>query len=194
MEIWNWFLVGAATWALAIILKVLADFMVQRSNLAELKDWVAAALSGIWSTLCELGLFALALWFWSATFADALVAALGAALAEFIMLLPAVLSAHFAKSQGKTKDQANWRAFFFERSLFMGNHLLSRALVWFGVMGGAGLAAIGAAMAFFAITETTQAYGQARGWDWLSRQTQTIFFGFLITIMIAEAALIVWWW
>jgi hypothetical protein len=61
-------------------------------------------------------------------------------------------------------------------------------------MGSAGLPAIGAAMAFFAITETTQAYGQARGWDWLSRQTQTIFFGFLITIMIAEAALIVWWW
>jgi hypothetical protein len=61
-------------------------------------------------------------------------------------------------------------------------------------MGGAGLAAVGAAMAFFAVTETTQAYGQARGWDWLHRQTQTIFFGFLITIMIAEAALIVWWW
>ncbi len=194
MAIWNWFLVGAATWALAIILKVLADYMVQRSNLAELKDWVAASLSGLWSTLCELGLFALALWFWSATFADALVAALGAALAEFIMLLPAVLSAHFAKSQGKAKDHANWRAFFFERSLFMGNHLLSRALVWFGVMGSAGLAALGAAFAFFAITETTQAFGQARAWDWLNRQTQTIFFGFLITIMIAETALIVWWW
>jgi hypothetical protein len=194
MSIWNWFLVGAGTWALAIILKVLADYVVQRSNLAELKDWAAAVLSGMWSTICELGLFAAALWIWSATFADALVAALGAALAEFLMLLPAALSAHFGKSQGKTKDKANWRAFFLERSLFIANHLLSRALIWFGVMGTAGLAAIGAAMAFFAVTEGTQAYGQAKEWNWLDRNTQIIFFSFLITVIIAEAALLVWWW
>ena len=194
MTIWGWFLVGAGSWVLAIVLKVLADFLVQRSTNIALRDWAAAFLSGVWSSVCELGLCALAFWYWNAGFADGLVTALGAAMAEFLMLLPAALSAHFGKSQGKTKDKANWSAFFLERSLFIVNHISSRALLWLGVMGSAGLAAVAAAFGFFTITEGTQAYGQAREWDWLDRRTQLIFFAFVIIVLIAELALIVHWW
>lgn len=194
MTIWGWLSVGAGSWALAIVLKVLADYLVQRSVSFELRDWVAALLSGIWSSICELGLCAIAFWYWNAGFSDALVTALGAALAEFILLLPPALSAHFGKSRGKAKDQANWRAFFLERSLFITNHLASRALLWFGIMGAAGMAAVGAAFGFFALTEGTQAYGQAKAWDWLNQRTQMVFFGFIILVLSAELVLVAHWW
>ena len=102
MSIWGWLLIGAGSWALAIVLKIVADFLVQRSTNIDLQDWAAAALSGIWSSICEMGLCALAFWFWHASFADALVTAVGAALAEFIILLPAALSARFGKAQSKS--------------------------------------------------------------------------------------------
>jgi len=194
MTIWGWLLLGAGTWALAIVLKVLADFLVQRSISFELKDWAAALLSGVWSSACELGLCAIAFWYWQAGFADALVTAVGAALAEFIMLLPAALQAQFNKAKTKKQDQANWSAFFLERSLFITNHIATRALLWLGVMGTAGFAAAASAFGFFAVTEGTQAYGQARQWNWLDPRTQTIFFGFVIAILLAEAGLIVHWW
>lgn len=194
MTIWGWLLLGAGSWALAIVLKVLADFLVQRNATFELKDWAAAALSGVWSSVCELGLCASAYWYWQAGFADGLVTALGAALAEFIMLLPAVLQAHFGKSQGKRKDTANWQAFFMERALFMANHLATRALLWMGVMGTAGFAAAASAFGFFAITESAQAYGQAREWNWLDRRTQLLFFGFVGTVLLIETILIIRWW
>jgi hypothetical protein len=194
MTIWGWLLLGAGSWALAIVLKVLADFLVQRNTTFELKDWAAALLSGVWSSVCELGLCAIAFWYWQAGFADGLVAAVGAALAEFIMLLPAALQAHFNKAKTKKQDQANWRAFFLERSLFITNHIATRALLWFGVMGVAGFAAAASAFGFFAVTEGTQAYGQAREWNWLDQRTQTIFFGFVISVLVAEVALIIHWW
>lgn len=194
MTIWGWLLLGAGSWALAIVLKVLADFLVQRNTTFELKDWAAALLSGVWSSMCELGLCAFAFWYWQASFADGLVTAVGAALAEFLMLLPAAIQAHFNKAKTKKQDQANWRAFFLERSLFITNHIATRALLWLGVMGTAGFAAAASAFGFFAVTEGTQAYGQAREWNWLDPRTQTIFFGFVVSVLIAEAVLIIHWW
>lgn len=193
MTIWGWFLIGAASWAFAIILKVAADFFVQRSTSVALKDWAAAALSGVWSSVCELGLCAFAFWYWNANFAEGLVTATGAALAEFVMLLPAAISAHFGKSQGKAKDRANWSAFFLERALFFTNHISSRALLWMGTMGTAGFSAVAAALGTFALTEGTQAYGQAREWDWLNRRTQVTFFAFTIAIMATQIGLIIYW-
>jgi hypothetical protein len=102
MSIWGWLLLGAGTWILAVALKVLADFVVQTSTQLELRDWAASILSGAWSSFCELGLAALAFWIWSATFADALVMALGAALAEFLVLLIPAVQANWTK-KGQTK-------------------------------------------------------------------------------------------
>ena len=54
MTIWGWLLLGAGSWALAIVLKVLADFLVQRNTTFELQDWAAALLSGVWSSRLAL--------------------------------------------------------------------------------------------------------------------------------------------
>jgi len=194
MSIWAWFLLGAATWALAVVLKVLADVLVRRSMTAELRDWLASLLSGLWSSLCELGLAAFAFWFWSATFADALVVATGAALAEFLILLPAPVVANWNKKpQTKAKETAGWNAFFAERAVIFANHLASRGLVWLGVAGADGFAAIGSALGLFALIETIQAYGQAKEWDWLNKRVLWTYLAALTTAVAIEIVLLLLW-
>jgi hypothetical protein len=195
MSIWGWLLLGAGSWVLAVVLKVLADVVVQRTMTVAFKDWAASLLSGVWSSVCEIGLSAFAFWYWSATFADALVMALGAGAAEFVILLPAALSTKLdAKKTTKTKDRANWNAFLAERAVAFLSHIAARALAWLGVGGNAGLPALGSAFGLFATTEAIQAYGQAKEWDWLDNRTLWTFLFFQLAIILAEIALIVMWW
>lgn len=195
MTIWGWFLLGAGTWILAVALKVLADVLVQRSLKVELRDWLAATLSGIWSSACELGLSAFAFWFWSASFADALVMAVGAAMAEFLILLPAVVSANWnKKAQTKTKEAAGWNAFFAERAVAFASHLASRGLMWLGVGGDAGFKAAASAFGLFAVTEGIQAYGQAKEWDWLNRRVLLSFLSIQALFVVTKVVLIFLWW
>ena len=195
MSIWAWFLLGAGTWVLAVVLKVLADVVVQRTMTVAFKDWLAALLSGVWSSVCEIGLSAFAFWYWSASFADALVMALGAGVAEFVILLPAALSAKFEKKKTtKAKEAASWNAFFAERTVAFVSHIAARALAWLGIGGTAGLPALASAFGLFASTEAIQAYGQAKEWDWLNNRTLWTFLVFQIAIVIGEIVLIILWW
>lgn len=195
MTIWGWFLLGAGTWVLAVVLKVLADVVVQRTMTVALKDGVAALLSGLWSSVCEIGLSAFAFWYWSASFADALVMALGAGGAEFLILLPAALSTKLDKKKtAKAAERANWNAFFAERTVAFASHLASRALAWLGVGGPGGAAALGSAFGLFATTEAIQAYGQAKEWDWLNNRTLWTFLFFQMAIVLVEIVLIFMWW
>ena len=194
MTIWGWLLLGAGTWALALVLKILADFVVQRSTTVQLKDWVASLLSGLWSSICELGTAAAAFWYWQATFADALVLALGAALAEFIVLLPAAFGADWNnKAASKAKRAHGWNAFFAERAVTIASHLASRALLWLGIGGTGGFAAAGTAFGLFALTESIQAYGQAKEWDWLSARVLWTFLAFSMAVILLQVVLI-WRW
>jgi len=192
MSIWGWALLGAGTWVLAVVLKVLADFVVQSSTQVALRDWAASVLSGVWSSICELGLAALAFWIWSATFADALVMAVGAALAEFVVLLiPAVTA---KKAETKAKQTAGWNAFYSERGAAFASHLASRALMWLGVAGGGGLKAALSAFALFAAAEGIQAYGQAKEWDWLNRRVLLTFLVFQGVCIVTQIILLILWW
>jgi hypothetical protein len=194
MAIWQWFLIGAGSWVLAVALKVLADVVVQRATTLALRDWLASILSGLWSAICELGLAALAFWIWSATLADALVVAVGAALAEFVILLPAAISANWGKKGlSKSKEAAGWSAFFIERAVAFASHVASRALMWLGVGGAAGLKAAGAAFGLFALTEGIQAYGQAKEWDWLDKRVLWAFLVFQGAIVAVEIVLFIMW-
>ena len=194
MSIWSWLLLGAGTWVLAVVLKVLADVVVQRLMTAAFRDWAAAFLSGVWSSLCELGLAALAFWYFAATFADALVLALGAASAEFLVLLVGAAGANWPKKQVKSKAAAEWNAFFAERAVAFASHLSARALMWLGVIGAAGLPAAGSALGLFALTEAIQAYGQAKEWDWLKSRVLWTYLLFQMLIVAFQFALLVMWW
>jgi hypothetical protein len=194
MSLWYWLLLGAGTWILAVVLKVTADLYVQRTNLPDLRDWAAALLSGIWSSLCELGLFVLAIWLWNAGLVETLVAALGAALAELVALLPAILSARFGKAAGQARKIPAWRVIALERGLHVANHLFVRTLLWIGIMGTAGPAAVATAFGLFALAETAQAYAQARNWDLLQPRAQTAFLSFLGTVILLQAGLVILWW
>lgn len=195
MSIWGWLLLGAGTWILAVALKVLADYLVQTSTQIALRDWAASVLSGLWSSFCELGLSALAFWIWSASFADALVMAVGAALGEFLVLLiPAIAANWGKKGQTKTKQALGWNAFFTERGVAFASHLASRALMWLGVMGGAGFKAALSAFALFAATEGIQAYGQAKEWDWLNQRVLLAYLSFQGACIAIEIVLLILWW
>lgn len=195
MSIWGWLLLGAGSWVLAVVLKVLADVVVQRVGTVAFKDWVASLLSGLWSSVCEIGLSAFAFWYWSAAFADALVMALGAGAAEFLILLPAALSTKLdKKAQSKTRERANWNAFLAERAVAFLSHIAARALAWLGIGGTGGPVALASAFGLFATTETIQAYGQAKEWDWLNNRTLWTFLFFQLAIVLVEVVLIVLWW
>lgn len=194
MSIWFWLLLGAGTWALAVALKVVADVVVQRSTKVALRDWLASILSGVWSSICELGLAAFAFWFWSATFADALVMALGAALAEFVVLLIPAIQANWNTKLSKTKEAAGWTAFFTERAVAFASHLAARALMWLGIAGGGGFKAAASAFGLFAVTEGIQAYGQAKEWDWLNRRVLLTYLTFQGVCIAAEIVLLILWW
>ncbi len=195
MTIWGWLLLGAGSWVLAVVLKVLADFVVQRTATVALQDWAASLLSGIWSSVCEIGLSAFAFWYWGARFSDALVMALGAAIAEFLILLPAALSTKLDKKKvTKAAERANWNAFLAERTVAFASHIAARALAWLGIGGAEGLPALGSAFGLFATTEAIQAYGQAKEWDWLNNRTLWTFLFFQIALVMVEIALIVVWW
>jgi hypothetical protein len=192
MSIWGWALLGAGTWVLAVALKVLADFVVQSSTQIALRDWAASVLSGVWSSFCELGLAALAFWIWSASFADALVMAVGAGLAEFLVLLIPALTAK--KAQTKTKQTAGWNAFYSERGSAFASHLASRALLWLGIAGGGGFKAAFSAFALFAAAEGIQAYGQAKEWDWLNNRVLLTFLTFQVVCIVTQIVLLILWW
>lgn len=194
MSIWIWLLIGAGTWVLAVMLKVLADFIVQRSLTLPFRDWAAAVLSGVWSSLCELGLTALAFWFWRANFADALVLALGAASAEFLVLLIGAAGADRPKRQAKATAAAEWNAFFAERAVAFASHLAARALLWLGVIGVAGLPATGSAFGLYALTETIQAYGQAKEWDWLKPRVLWTYLFFQMMVVALQIGLLAKLW
>lgn len=179
---------------MAVALKVLADYLVQSSTQIALRDWAASILSGVWSSFCELGLTALAFWIWSATFADALVMAVGAAAAEFLVLLiPAAVANWGKKGDSKAKKTAGWNAFFAERGVAFASHLASRALMWLGIVGGAGFKAAVSAFALFAATEGIQAYGQAKEWDWLNRRVLVTFLSFQGACIAATVVLLILW-
>ncbi len=125
----------------------------------------------------------------------ALVMALGAAIAEFLILLPAALSTKLDKKKvTKAAERANWNAFLDERTVAFASHIAARALAWLGVGGAEGLPALGSAFGLFATTEAIQAYGQAKEWDWLNNRTLWTFLFFQIALVIVEIALIVVWW
>lgn len=192
MSIWGWALLGAGTWILAVALKVLADFVVQSSTQVALRDWAASVLSGVWSSICELGLAALAFWIWNATFADALVMAVGAALAEFLVLLIPAMTAK--KAPTKTKQAAGWNAFYSERGAAFASHLAGRALMWLGIAGGGGLKAALSAFVLFAAAEGIQAYGQAKEWDWLNNRVLLTFLTFQGVCIATQIVLLFLWW
>jgi hypothetical protein len=159
-----------------------------------LQDWAAAILSGLWSSLCELLLFVLVLWFWSAGWLEAVVAALGAGLAELVALMPAILSARFGKQAANAPQKATWQAITIERSLHLANHVLVRMLAWLGLAGTGEARALAAAFGLLALTEATQALAQARNWDLLQPRAQLVFLSFLGTVIVVEATVLALWW
>jgi hypothetical protein len=178
----HWVLIGAGAWFIAVALKITGDVLFQRNVTVELRDWVAAVLSGLWATACELGLAAAVFLIRDATVWDAVAYALGAAAVEFLLLLPAAFGGlepeHKRRKNSKAPVQMmTWRNFAIERVIAVVGHVANRVLVWIGVAGGGGIAAIGAVVGLYTLAEGLAAYGEAKDWNWL---TPRVMWPFLI--------------
>ncbi len=197
--LFHWLLTGAAAWAVAVALKIAGDVAFQRGVTVQLRDWVTAVLSGVWSTLCELGLAAIAFMVWPATLWDAGAFALGAASMEMLVLLPAALAGGIEKKTGKRKDPKSpmrvmtWRNFTIERVIALAGHLGSRVLVWVGVAGTGGIGAVGSAFGLYTLSESLAAYGEAKDWDWLKPRVMWPFLIVQTLIVAGTIWLAIWW-
>ena len=186
----HWFLIGGGAWFIAVALKITGDVLFQRNVTLDLRDWVTAVLSGVWATVCELGLAAIVFLIWSATVGDAVAYALGAAAVEFLLLLPAAFGGGLEPERKRRKDSKapvqvmTWRNFAIERVIAVIGHIANRVLVWIGVAGGGGMAAIGAVFGLYTLAEGLSAYGEAKDWNWL---TPRVMWPFLIvqTLIVA---------
>ena len=198
MLLLHWFLIGAGAWFIAVALKITGDVVFQRSVTVELRDWVTAALSGVWATVCELGLAAIVFLVWSATVWDAVTYALGAATVEFMLLLPAAFTGGIGEKK-KTRDKKapaqvmTWRNFAIERVIALVGHIASRVLVWLGVAGTGGLGAVGAAFGLYTLAEGLAAYGEAKDWNWLNPRVMWPFLILQTLIVAGTVWLAIWW-
>ncbi|MBI1212020.1 MAG: YhfC family intramembrane metalloprotease [Alphaproteobacteria bacterium] len=171
----HWVLIGGGAWFIAVALKITGDVLFQRNVTLEFRDWVTAVLSGLWATVCELGLAATVFLIWDATVWEAVAYALGAATVEFLLLLPAAFGGGIeAEHKRRRKDSKapvqvmTWRNFAIERVIALVGHIASRVLVWIGVAGSGGLAALAAAFGLYTLSEGLAAYGEAKDWNWLN--------------------------
>ncbi len=194
----HWFLIGAGAWFIAVALKITGDVLFQRQVTVELRDWVTAVLSGLWATVCELGLAAIVFLMWSATVWDAVVYAVGAATVEFMLLLPAAFTGGISDKK-RTKDKKSpapvmtWRNFAIERVIALVGHIASRVLVWIGVAGTGGIAALGAAFGLYTLAEGLSAYGEAKDWNWLNPRVMWPFLILQTLIVAGTVWLAIWW-
>jgi hypothetical protein len=200
MSLFYWFLIGAGAWFIAVALKITGDVLFHRNLTIDFHDWVTGVLSGVWATVCELGLAAIIFLIWSATVEGAVAYALGAATTEFLLLLPAAFAGGVGDGDAKKKKDKNapaqvmtWRNFAIERLLALVGHIASRVLVWIGVAGSGGIAALGAAFGLYSLAEGLAAYGEAKEWNWLNPRVMWPFMVLQTLIVAGTVWLAIWW-
>lgn len=195
----HWLLIGAGAWFIAVALKITGDVLFQRNVTVDFHDWVTGVLSGLWASVIELGIASIAFLLWSATVWDAIGYAFGAAAVEFMLLLPAAFSGGVVadkKQRKNSKEPApvmTWRNFAIERFIALVGHIASRVLVWIGVAGTGGIAALAAAVGLYTLSEGLAAYGEAKDWNWLTPRVMWPFLIVQTLIVAATVWLAVWW-
>ena len=195
----HWVLIGAGAWFIAVALKITGDVLFQRNVTLEFRDWVTAVLSGLWASACDLGLAAIFFLVWSASVWDAIGYALGAAAVEFLLLLPAAFGGGIEPEKKRRKDSKKpvqmmtWRNFAIERVLAVIGHIANRVLVWIGVAGGGGIAAVGAVVGLYTLAEGLAAYGEAKDWSWQTPRAMWPLFIVQTLIVVATVWLALRW-
>ncbi|MQA28214.1 MAG: hypothetical protein GEU82_00035 [Luteitalea sp.] len=193
---WQWGWLGALAWAVSLVVKIPVTGSVYALS-ASMPGLPRAALSGLISSLSELGVAALLFDLRplpSPALPNVLAFGAGAGCLETLF----VFAAMFFESP--PADQvARWldgaRSSFcvrhvqtIERVTAFGGHVGARGLISLSIYGGSPAIAV-VAIVSFAVTDGLAAYGSLRDWDWFKPATCRRFHGACIAISTMELAL-----
>jgi hypothetical protein len=194
---WRWLLLGAAAYALGIVLKLLLLVPVELAGASDLPAWGQASVMGMVSAAAELAVAVPFLWprrgsggRESPAWPDALAFGAAAGVAEMLAAVPLGL-AQYAYETGQWPSVPDFTAalgwtFLLERGLTTVGHASSRALVYVGLRYRS-LAPLLLAFALFSVNDGVPTYVDARGWHWDSRLTLK-FYSLAAAITVAETA------
>jgi hypothetical protein len=188
--------VGAAAWALALLLKMLVngtDLIARATR----RGMPGAALAGIVSGISEMGVLYLAAiaGVVTSSAATGLWTGIGASVAEIAYLIsvgmlkraePETLKQQRIWLRGARSSRLVRHIFAVERLLATVLHIACRVLVLATVASGS-LVPLAMALGFFVIVDGTATYGVVRRWNWCRRRTARRFYALLAAAAGAAA-------
>lgn len=193
--------VGAAAWALALLLKMLVNGTGPVVR-ATRRGTPGAALAGFVSGVSEMGVLYLAAiaGLVTASIANGLWTGIGASVAEIAYLIsvgmlkrnePETLKQQRIWLRGARSSRLVRHIFAVERLLATVLHVACRVLVLATVASGS-LVPLVMALGFFVIVDGTATYGVVRRWNWCRPRTARRFYAFLTAAAGAAAGAAFW--
>ena len=154
---WIWIGDGAASWGVALAVKILLGGWIRwAAERVTASRTAKSALWGCWSGCCELGAAA-AVFLWAdppATLGEAIGFGIGAGSIEVVYVL-------FLSGGGPL----TWSPVI-ERALTSIGHVSSRGLVWIGLVHESTFPEIAIALLAFTAIDGAATYGELAGWNW----------------------------
>ncbi len=171
---WIWLGLGAIAWVIAVVLKVFLGWGVDALSERSFKSQKAkAAIWGVWSSACELGVTAAVFLFAYPSLENAIGFGVGAGVVElFYLLLQQAVKTKTASSNQQneatqpSKDRFMEWSGVIERSLALIGHVSSRGLIWLGIRALYLTPFLLSAILLFSIVDGVATYGVSVGWDW----------------------------
>ena len=195
--IW-WFVLGALTWAVSVVVKLVLSGALHIATTKRLSPKWYAMVQGALSAVTELGAAALVFLYLLPEGSLSLVLAFGAGagIVEALILFGVGLFEK-TKAQETVADKSTsalpwyqeW-TFVVERFGALLGHVGSRGLVWFAVHSplSAALPAIFALISFSAV-DGVATYGTLKKWNWLEPRIWKRFYSFATLVGALEVAL-----
>ena len=183
---WRWFWLGIASWALALVPKVILAIPIELGGLPAEAQGI---LGGLVSAGCELGMAALFLR--RRTWSTANVRAFGAGIGSFEVLFALGLASIEAVADAMMPTRIAMLFFLLERVIALVGHVASRVLVYVALRAKQLLPAV-VALVVFAFVDGTASYGVAAGWDWDRVAVRASFLLFIAVAGTLEAG-VAWW-
>ena len=195
---WQWVLLGAGAWAVAVVVKAGPGAAIWWAmEKVKVSPKTKSGLWGAWSAVCELGVTAV-VFVGASTFPsilDAVGFGVGAGGIEALVVLLAGITSSRAGKAGSDSDNpvvppagfVAWSGVL-ERALASTGHVASRGLIWVGIQARVLAPAVVVAWATFAVVDGLATYGSEVGWDWEDADRLKWFYAVVAVVTAVEVA------
>jgi len=185
---WQWIILGAAAWAVALVIKVVLGWAVNAfSQKLFTNEKIKSAIWGAWSAICELGIAAIIFIKTSSTLANVIGFGVGVGIIEIIYVVSQLIVKKPPKSESQ-KGFMKW-SLAIERLLTLIGHVSSRGLIWIGIKSWFLSPFLLIALLLFSIVDGVATYGTASEWNWSDSRLYKRFLGFVAVMGAIELIL-----